>query len=69
MARGLGVEVPVIHSDCPGSKGLPVKGSADWERKRGICPVCLTEGRAAVCRIFKDREGVIVLWPHEGDLA
>ena len=51
--------MPVVHSDCAGSKKEPNKW--DWERKLGLCDVCLK-----MTRIFKDREGGIVMWPHEG---
>ena len=52
--------MPVIHSDCAGSKAEP--RLFDWGTHIGVCAVC---GKRA--RLFKDREGVVVMWPHEGE--
>lgn len=49
----------VIHSDCAGSMGLTQ--NYDWAAKRGMCPSCGKEAR-----IFKDREGFVVMYPHTG---
>ena len=53
--------MPVVHSDCAGSKAEP--RHFDWSLHVGICAVC-----QRVARVFKDREGVVVMWPHEGEL-
>lgn len=52
--------MPVIHSDCAGSKAVPK--TFDWDQHLGICAVC-----KKMARVFKDRDGVVVMWPHEGE--
>ena len=52
--------MPVVHSDRTGSKAEP--HVFDWDNHLGVCAVC-----RKVARVFKDRDGVVVMWPHEGD--